>query len=77
MHTCYVYGAKIWPDPSGSATGTNLIIATACFDQYVRFWNVKTDGSDHNREMEPVKEESILTKPSRTLGAKQSIYEAD
>jgi WD40 repeat protein len=29
-HPCYVYGAKIWPDPSGPSG--MIIVATACFD---------------------------------------------
>jgi len=42
-HTCYVYGAKIWPDPSGSSSNGTIIVATACFDQYVRFWIIDTN----------------------------------
>lgn len=49
-------------------------MATVCFDQKVRIWNINPK---HPNSVEPPTELSIMDKPPKTLGQKESIYDLD
>lgn len=69
MHPSFVYGAKIYPVQDAA----HLIIATVCFDQKVRLWQVRTLGGDIYNQQTDCIEMSILEKPLKTLGQKHDI----
>lgn len=69
MHPSFVYGAKFHPSQEDNP---QMIVATICFDCKIRLWNI------HNlrdERYDPPIELSILDKPPKTLGQKESIYD--
>ena len=65
LHSSYVHAAKIFPN--NQSTDSKILVATACFDQKIRLWQVPTDQSGIGASLVPIIELSLTEAPLRTL----------
>lgn len=75
LHSSFVHAAKIFPE--NQSTESKILVATACFDQKVRLWQVPTDQSGIGASLVPIIELSLTEAPLRTLAQKSSIYDTE
>ena len=82
LHPSFVYAAKIYPDTQ-NMDDRFLIVASACFDQKIRLWQVLTSATEEDQAnrlhqwLTPLQVFSILDPPTVNFGVKQTMYDAD
>lgn len=74
LHPSFVYGAKFYPDVTTNQE-RSLVVATACFDQKIRLWNVPVTGDCSG--LQPIHVLSIMDRALRVLGTKDNIYDTE